>query len=202
MAGPTRESLIDYHDWLLAEAIPAGGLGPREGERAWERHIADSLTFARAWVGRTPPTEILDAGSGVGLPGIPLALAWPDCRITLLDRGGRRVRLLRRIVRILALPNVMVAQGDVFAVADEWEGVVARGAVTPPEAVGLANRLLVPGGTAVVGLSRRPEPPERGPDLVHLAGALGLRASVEPVPHDVLDAAAWLLIMTAGEPLP
>ncbi|MCJ7726924.1 MAG: class I SAM-dependent methyltransferase, partial [Acidimicrobiia bacterium] len=98
-----------YAGWLRDEAIPAGGLGPREGERVWARHIADSLSFAAAWRNRTPPREILDVGSGVGLPGIPLAILWPDALITTLDRGGRRIRLLTRATRIVGLVNVDVA---------------------------------------------------------------------------------------------
>ena len=194
-----EEALSAYADWLRQEAIPAGGLGPREGERVWDRHIADSLSFAYAWKGRTPPDEILDVGSGVGLPGIPLAILWPDALITTLDRAGRRIRLLRRATRVAGLINVNVAQGDIFSVADEWESVVYRGAVKAPEAVGLSARLVEVGGTAVLGLSRRPEEPSDGRDLVNLAGALGMEAEVVEVPAEVLDATAWLLIMRLGD---
>jgi 16S rRNA G527 N7-methylase RsmG len=190
-------ALQAYADWLIAEAIPAGGLGPREAERLWSRHLGDSLTFATAW-GASPPAELLDVGSGVGLPGIPLAILWPETLVTVLDRGGRRTRLLHRAVRILALPNVVVAQADVFAVADEWEALTFRGAVKPQEAVGLSGRLLIPGGTAVLGLSRRQEPPKRTRDLIGIARALGLDASVRSVPAEILDGPAWLLIMTLG----
>lgn len=190
--------LRSYATWLVEEAIPAGGLGPREAERIWDRHIADSLTFGVGW-GSRGPAELLDVGSGVGLPGIPLAIAWPDTYVTLLDRGGRRVRLLRRIVRILALPRVRVAQGDVFSVADEWEAIVFRGAVKAAETVGLASRLLAAPGRTVVGLSRRPEPPPRSQDLVTLAEALGLQAEIRQIPQGVLDGPAWLLIMARDD---
>ena len=186
--------LTTYAEWLLAEAIPAGGLGPREGDKVWPRHIADSLVFAAGWRGRGP-AELLDVGSGVGLPGIPLAILWPEAVVTVLDRGGRRVRLLRRATRVLGLTNVAVAQGDVFSVADEWQGVVFRGAVKASEAVGLSARLLEVGGRAVLGLSRKPEEPPEGRDLRNLAQALGLKADVVSVPPEVLDVAAWLLIM-------
>ena len=138
-------ALEAYADWLGDEAIPAGGLGPREAGRLWGRHLADSLAFATGWRDG-PPEELLDAGTGVGLPGIPLAILWPGTTVTLLDRGGRRIRLLHRIVRILALENVIIAQGDIFAVADEWQAMAFRGAVKPPEAVGLAARILMPTG--------------------------------------------------------
>lgn len=193
-----REKLEGYALWLEAEAIPAGGLGPREGERLWTRHIADSLVFAAGWPTK-PPTELLDIGTGVGLPGIPLAILWPHCEVTLLDRGGRRIRLLQRVVRVLDLHNVAVFQGDAFDVADEFSGLVYRGSVKAPEAVGLSAKLLDIPGTAVFGLSRREEPPERSRDLVGIASAMGLDAEVVQVPPGILDGSAWLLIMRAGE---
>jgi len=189
--------LEDYGDWLRREAIPAGGLGPREGDRLWARHLGDSLLFASGWRGEAP-AELLDIGSGVGLPGIPLAILWPNTRVTLLDRGGRRVRLLHRVVRVLGLTNVVVAQGDALAVADEWEAIVVRGALRAPEVVGLSGRLLSPGGTAVLGLSRRETPPERTRDLMGIADALGLEPELVGVPAEILDGPAWLLIMRLG----
>lgn len=197
LSGRQEQTLIDYGEWLRAEAIPAGGLGPREGERLWSRHLADSLLFACGWRG-APPIEVLDVGTGVGLPGIPLAILWPDVRVTLLDRGGRRVRLLYRVVGMLGLGNVVIAQGDALAVADVWEGMVIRGALRAPDAVGLAARLLAPEGTAVLGLSRRAEPPARTNELIGVAQALALEVELVEVPTAILDAAAWLLIMRAS----
>lgn len=195
---PTQEELLEtYAAWLVEEALPAGALGPREGERLWNRHIADSLTLGVPWRELAPPEEILDVGSGAGLPGIPLAILWPECRVTLLDRAGRRVRLLRRAVRVLALPRVRVAQGDVFAVADEWSGVVFRGSVTPPEAIGLAGRLLASSGRAGLALSRKPQRPDRMDDLLEMVGMLGLEGEEVAVPVEILDGPSWLLIIKA-----
>lgn len=191
LSDPQVETLEAYATWLLHEAIPAGGIGPREGDRLWGRHIGDSLVFAAAWP--EAPVEILDIGSGVGLPGLPLAVLWPDTAVTLLDRGGRRTRLLVRAVRILGLENVTIAKGDAFDVADEWAGLTFRGAVTPPEAVGLASRLLGDDGVAVLGLSRRQERPDRTDDLISIASGLGLAATDIAVPDGVLDGPAWLL---------
>ena len=192
------ELLGTYAAWLRTEAIPAGGLGPREADRVWSRHVADSILFAAGWPDGAPE-EVLDVGSGVGLPGIPLGVLWPDTEITLLDRGGRRIRLLRRIVRILGLDNVHILQRDVFDVADEWSGVVYRSSVKAAEAVGLSSRLLRTPATAVLGLSRRAQPPDQARDLVGVATAMGLAAEIMEIPPTILDAPVWLLIMRACE---
>ncbi|MBT8214258.1 MAG: class I SAM-dependent methyltransferase [Acidimicrobiia bacterium] len=191
-------SLATFADWLIDEAIPAGGLGPNEAERVWVRHVADSLTFATGWT--TQPTEVLDVGTGVGLPGIPLAILWPDSRVMLLDRGGRRTRLLERVVRILDLPNVIVTRRDVDDVSGQFDGVVFRGSVPAKRTPEVARRLLAPGGTSVVGLSRRSEPPQSADQIINDAGALGLDASLASVPDYVLDGPAWLLVMRRQSP--
>ena len=194
---PLSDQAIDqlraYGEWLQREAIPAGGLGPREAARLWPRHLADSISFAAGW--ESPPLEILDVGSGVGLPGVPLSILWPETTVTLLDRGGRRVRLLRRAARVLALPDVVVAQGDVFSVADEFAGMVFRGSVKAAEAVGLASRILAEESVAVLGLSRQATPPDRTNDLIAIGQAMGMQVDLRQVPSEVLDGPAWLLIM-------
>ncbi|MDH3425044.1 MAG: class I SAM-dependent methyltransferase [Acidimicrobiia bacterium] len=196
LAEPQLARLDLLAQWLVDEAMPAGGLGPHEGGKVWRRHIADSLTFGVAFKGIDPPSEILDVGTGVGLPGIPLALALPDTTVTLLDRGGRRITLLHRIVGILELTNVVIEQADIHSVADDhWHAMTYRGAVSAPEAVGLTSKLLADDGTSVLGLSTRPDRPQRAEELIGVAQALGLDAELREVPNEALDGGAWLLIM-------
>ena len=183
-----------YAAWLIEEAIPAGGLGPNEAARIWHRHIADSLTFACGWEDR-PPGDLLDVGSGVGLPGIPLAILWPDSRVLLLDRGGRRTRLLERVARILDLGNIIVMKRDIQDVSGQFDGVVFRGSIRAADTPAVAHRLLGIEGTAVVGLSHRREPPATAGPILSAAEGLGLDAALVAVPDSVLDGPGWLLKM-------
>ena len=191
LTGGQQDSLGRYAAWLVAEAIPAGGLGPAEGDRVWSRHVADSLTFAVEW-GTGAPLRLLDVGSGVGLPGIPLAMLWPSTEVVLLDRGGRRVRLLQRAIEALDLPNATVRQADALSLKEEWPAVVMRGALRVGDAVRLAAALLDANGAMVMGLSRRREEPA-------VVAGLGARhriaTEVASVPDEILDGPAWLLIM-------
>lgn len=173
-------ALVTYRDWLLDEAVPAGGLGPAESDRVDRRHIADALLFATPL--EDPPGSIADLGSGVGLPGIPLAILLPNTQLTLVDRAGKRADLLRRAVRILDLGNVEVRQMDIEAMDDEFDVIVSRATIPPFKMRDHADRLLMAGGTAILGGSWKEEPVFQG------------WAAVE-IPAEVLDRPVWILIM-------
>ncbi len=175
------ELLETYARWLTTEGIPGGALGPSEAERLWQRHIDDALSFAAGF--ETPPGELWDIGSGAGLPGLPLAILFPETAVTLLDRSGRRCALLRRVTRMLQLPNVSVVQGA-FEDVGPVEAVTMRAVLPPHQAAPTVQRLLRPGGVGVVGLARRSDP---DPAWFRLGG------KVVEVP--VLDPPGWLLIM-------
>jgi 16S rRNA (guanine527-N7)-methyltransferase len=141
------------------------------------------------------PDSILDVGSGVGLPGIPLAIAFPDVEVVLLDRSGRRSLLLRRVTRILGLENTQVLESDVERVDRRFPGMTFRASLPPPTAMAAARRLLEVGGRAVLGLSRSLAPDEAA--LQVEADAAGLLAQVVAVPTRILDSPAWLLRISA-----
>ncbi|MDH3247939.1 MAG: class I SAM-dependent methyltransferase [Acidimicrobiia bacterium] len=144
------ESLGRYRDWLETEAFAAGGIGPNEVPHLMERHIADALTWLQP-LDRAPST-MLDIGSGVGLPGIPLAIALPETAVTLLDRSGRRCGLLRRAIRMLDLQNATVDERDVAEAITQVEVVVSRASLPPaqlrPHLERLAGRLAIVGGSS------------------------------------------------------
>jgi len=188
------EQLQTFAEWLKEEAVTAGGLGPNEPHRIWTRHLADSLAFAFAWRETTPPPRLLDVGSGVGLPGIPLAVLWPDTLVTLLDRSGKRVDLARRAKRLMELANVDVQEGDVDRQEPGWEAVVSRAVFAPDKAMKAANALLAPSGIAVIGL--------RGKDAISRFSSTSKderSVSAVAVPSTVLDGPVSLLIMGCRE---
>lgn len=70
------------------------------------RHLLDSLTLV-PFIGSSP---VLDIGTGAGLPGIPLAIALPEVRFTLVDSNGKKVRFVRHAIRTLQLGNASAVQ--------------------------------------------------------------------------------------------
>lgn len=172
--------LEEYRTWLLTEAIPGGGVGPNEEPRLTDRHIGDSLLFS--WPFVDPPPDLLDLGTGVGLPGIPLAILWPSTSVTLLDRSGKRTDLARRAVRVLGLDNVEVVRGDIEGWGRAFSHLVTRAAIPPGQLAPHLNRLLRPGGIAVAGGSWTDPPEIEGWERIEIL-------------LEMLDRTVWLLIM-------
>ncbi|MGA7799592.1 MAG: 16S rRNA (guanine(527)-N(7))-methyltransferase RsmG [Gammaproteobacteria bacterium] len=88
------------------------------------RHILDSLA-ALPYV-RGP--QVLDIGTGAGLPGIPLAVARPEWDLVLLDSSGKKLRFVRQVVTELGLPNVRVEHARIEEYAPEarYDTVISR----------------------------------------------------------------------------
>ncbi len=171
--------LLRYRDWLLDEALPAGGIGPGEQGRVDLRHITDSLLFLEL----LPETSsVLDVGSGVGLPGIPLAIACPEIEFRLMDRSGRRVDLMRRASRILKLENLQVVHGDFTKWRTMESTIVSRATIPPERMLPLLHESLSPGGVALLGGSWTQPPVAEG-------------YQVREVGTENLDQPVWILKM-------
>mgnify|MGYP001277147683 CR=1 FL=1 len=74
---PDPEAVSRYADFLIGPGIERGLIGPREGERIWERHILNCLPITTLI---PEGVRVIDVGSGAGLPGIVIKLARPDLR--------------------------------------------------------------------------------------------------------------------------
>jgi len=119
---------VQYHDMLASRGVEWGLLGPRETGRLWSRHILNS-TAVQSLI--PADASVVDVGSGAGLPGIPLALARPDLRITLLDSLLRRVRFLEMAVDELGLSDqVCVVRARAEESTGRYDIVLSR-AVAP-----------------------------------------------------------------------
>ena len=188
LTGSQIDLLGVYAGWLVTEGVAAGGIGPGEEERVTDRHIADSLVFGAAW--ETRPRDVLDVGSGVGLPGIPLAIAYPDTPVVLLDRSGERCRLARRAIRVLGLDNASVVQGDPERAPTGRDVIVFRASLPPERALRASVPLLAPEGIAVVAVSRT-----AGPPTIPAIPDAAMDVGIFEIEEGVLDSPAWFLRM-------
>ena len=117
---------------LASDGVVRGLIGPREAGRLWSRHVLNSAVVAELL---TAAWTVIDVGSGAGLPGIPLAIARPDCQFVLVEPLERRVIFLREVVEALELVNCRVIRGRADHVIDECGAadVVTSRAVAPLE---------------------------------------------------------------------
>lgn len=123
-----EEALRRYVDILAKRGISWGLMGPREGDKLWQRHIGNSLALVDAL---PQGMDVADIGSGAGLPGIPVAIVRPDLRFTLIDSLQRRCEFLELAIEELGLEDrVEVVRGRAEEVKQQFDVVTCR-AVAP-----------------------------------------------------------------------
>ncbi|MFP7365354.1 16S rRNA (guanine(527)-N(7))-methyltransferase RsmG [Corynebacterium callunae] len=106
--GDNLDKAIAYHESLASDGSIRGFIGPREVPRLWDRHILNCGVIGEAM---DEGISVADIGSGAGLPGIPLAIARPDLKITLIEPLLKRSVYLNEVKEALGLDNVTVIRG-------------------------------------------------------------------------------------------
>jgi 16S rRNA (guanine527-N7)-methyltransferase len=156
--GPRLEHAQRYAQILAGAGVERGLLGPREVDRLWDRHILNSAAVAEVL---DLNERIADIGSGAGLPGIPLALARPDLRLTLIEPLLRRSDFLREVVDDLGL-EITVVRGraedrSVRQQVGEMDAVVSRAVASLDKLTKWSVPLLRPDGRMVAIKGERAE---------------------------------------------
>jgi len=143
---------------LASRGIERGLLGPREVPRIWERHLLNCAVVADLV---PPDADVVDIGSGAGLPGLVIAMRRPEVRMTLLEPMLRRTTFLEECVAELDLGNVAVCRGRAEEMAGKLAAEVATARAVAPldRLTELAAGVVRPGGTllAVKGRDARIE---------------------------------------------
>ena len=141
---PAQRQLVEYLALLQKWNRVYNLTAVREPSRMVSQHLLDSLAVAP----HAGAATLLDVGSGAGLPGIPLALALPDSRVTLLDSNHKKAAFLKQAVMELKLGNVEVVRERVetWQAAQGFEVVISRAFSDLGEFVTLAGRHAAAGG--------------------------------------------------------
>jgi len=146
---PERFHLLARFGQLVYTQVAQLSLVAR-GDRTvlYTRHILDSLNPID--VQSPAPASALDIGSGGGFPGIPLAIVWPETRVTILESREKKAGFLERVVRELGIKNVAVACGRLEEYGRSWtaephRSVYIRALGDLPEVLRYAERVAVPG---------------------------------------------------------
>jgi 16S rRNA (guanine527-N7)-methyltransferase len=103
--------LGDYLARLLAMNAQLNLTAIIEPEAAWTRHALDALSLVPHLADVPAGAALLDVGSGGGVPGIPVAIARPDLKVTLLDATAKKVAFLGEVAAAIGLTNVTAVAG-------------------------------------------------------------------------------------------
>jgi 16S rRNA (guanine527-N7)-methyltransferase len=127
-----RLNLAERYAGLLAtEGVVRGLIGPREAPRLWDRHLVNCALIGELIL---EGSTVCDVGTGAGLPGLVLAIARADLRVTLVEPLLRRTTFLEEVAESLQLGNVEVIRGRAEAVHGvRTFDVVTSRAVAPLE---------------------------------------------------------------------
>ncbi|MGD2081686.1 MAG: 16S rRNA (guanine(527)-N(7))-methyltransferase RsmG [Chromatiales bacterium] len=162
----------------------------RDPRELVSRHLLDSLAILSHLHGG----RILDAGTGAGLPGIPLAVLSPERAFTLIDSSAKKTRFVRQATLELGLANVEVVTTRIEAYHPEegFDTITARAFAPLADILGLTRRLLRPGGRVLA---------MKGPGAAAEVTAAALPAGrLRVLPLAVPGAAGgrWLVVVENG----
>ena len=149
-----KNQLLDYLALLQKWNKVYNLTSVRDPQGMLTRHILDSLSL----IPYLQCNSLLDVGSGAGLPGIPVAICFPQMAVTLLDSNIKKTRFLQQVKAELKLNNVTVIHGRVEQLTlPKFEVITARAFATIAEIIDLAARHCDDAGSLILMKGVYPE---------------------------------------------
>ena len=138
------DQLLHYHQLLIKWNKVYNLTAVRNPEEMVSRHLLDSLIISPFIEGE----RFLDVGTGAGLPGIVLAITFPDREFDLLDSNGKKTRFLFQVKTELALQNIEIFNSRVenHEVEQPYDGIFSRAFATLEDMLGGSQHLLTQSG--------------------------------------------------------
>ena len=110
-----------YSDWNVRINV----ISRKDIDQIGIHHILHSLAIAKI-TGFKSGTTIMDAGTGGGFPGIPLAVMFPDVQFTLVDSIGKKIKVVEAIAKNLGLANVHTLNARFESVKQKFDFITGR----------------------------------------------------------------------------
>ena len=124
-----------YRDWNSKINV----ISRKDIDNLYEHHVLHSLAIAKV-LPFQPGSTILDVGTGGGFPGIPLAILFPECRFTLIDSIGKKIKVATEVASALGLINVVCKQERAEEEKQKFDFVVSRAVMPLPDLVKLVRK--------------------------------------------------------------
>ena len=108
-------------------------------EQLEENHLLPALSYLKACP-FVQGSKLLDVGTGGGLPGIPLAIAFPEVEFLLVDSVGKKIKVVESIVEALGLKNVRTLHARIEDVDEKFDFVLGRAVANLPRFIGWVRK--------------------------------------------------------------
>lgn len=168
LAADAEKKLQDHAKLVLEWNAVASLVSSGDAENLWTTQIVDSLSLAPVVQGVCPGNGyLLDIGSGGGFPAIPIKIALPRLRVTLVERSERKIGFLRKAVAGLSLSDVQIIHGDFPACVhrEEPDAITARAVEKPEKLIKQIARFMP---TRCVFLCQAGDPTQKLPEGFHV----------------------------------
>ncbi|AXS81267.1 16S rRNA (guanine(527)-N(7))-methyltransferase RsmG [Dechloromonas sp. HYN0024] len=183
-----QQKLMAFRDLLLKWNKTYNLTALRDPAQAISHHLLDSLAI----LPHVGPGNLLDVGSGGGLPGIPLAIARSDLAVSMVDTVQKKTTFLQQAVIELALKNVTVHHARVEEMPGQYAQISSRAFAEIGLFISLTRHLLAPDGRWLAMKGVRPDD-----ELQALPADIMVEAII-PLTVPGLDAERHLIILKAG----
>ena len=142
----TWEKLHEYTSLLREWNAKINLVSRKDTDRLEVKHLAHCLTITK-FLRLMPKARLLDVGTGGGLPGIPLAICYPEARFTLMDSIGKKVMVVEDMVNRLGLQNAEVIRGRVEELPKKksYDFVIGRAVTALPTFFGWVQNKIAKG---------------------------------------------------------
>ena len=117
-----------YHEWN--EKINV--ISRKDIDNLYEHHVLHSMAIGK-FIRFQAGTEILDFGTGGGFPGVPLAILFPECRFTLIDGTGKKIRVAQEVCKAIGLKNCEPLHRRGEEEKGKYDFVVSRAVMPLPD---------------------------------------------------------------------
>ena len=142
----TWEKLHEYSSLLREWNAKINLVSRKDTDRLEVKHLAHCLTITK-FLRLMPKARLLDVGTGGGLPGIPLAICYPEARFSLMDSIGKKVMVVEDMVNRLGLQNAEVIRGRVEELPKKksYDFVIGRAVTALPTFFGWVQNKIAKG---------------------------------------------------------